>query len=138
MPQASEYLLRMFLGGFLFCGVMLATAQSAPQVGDLLSFEGNTPPASAGASIVNATIVHDIWGAGNQTCRFNLKKMVLAKGITEVEAVSSTQVILRWHSAQTTPALGCLNTSAFFAVKPKDYQHMVSWKQAAMRPYFRG
>lgn len=136
--QASEHFLPMLLSSFVFCGLLLATAQPAPQVGDFLNFDGNVPPAWAGYSVVNATIVHNIWGAGSQACHINLKTMVLAKGATEIEAVSPTQVILQWHADQGTPAIGCPHAPAFFAVRVKDYQHMVAWKQAAIRPYFRG
>lgn len=136
--RASRHFLPMLMGGCLFSGLLLAMAQPQPQVGDRLDFNGNIPPASAGYSVVNATIVHNIWGAGTQACRINLKTMALAKGITEIEAVSSKQVILQIQAAQSMPTIGCPNAPALLAVSTRDYQHMVSWKQAAIRPYFRG
>ena len=138
LSKASGHFLPMLMGGCLFSGLLLAMAQPQPQVGDRLNFDGNVPPASAGYSVVDATIVHDIWGAGTQACRINLKAMVLAKGTTEIEAVSSKRVILQMQATQGTPAIGCPNAPALLAISTKDYQHMVSWKQAAIRPYFRG
>lgn len=136
--KASEHFLPMLMSGCLFSGLLLAMAQPQPQVGDRLNFDGTIPPASAGYSVVNARIVHDIWGAGTQACRINLKMMVLAKAITEIEAASSKQVVLQIQAGQGMPAIGCPAAPALLAVSTRDYQHMVSWKQAAIRPYFRG
>ena len=96
------------------------------------------PPSSAGSTIVNAEMVHNIWETSGQTCRMNLQKMVLAKGITEVEAVNTKQVILQWHADKGTPSIGCPAAPALLAVNIDDYQHIVSWKKEDMKPYFRG
>lgn len=137
-PQTSERFIPMLLGGFLFFWLLMVTVHAAPQVGSFLEFEGSMPPPSAGYTVINATIVHDAWGGNGKTCRMNMKAMMLAKGIAEVEAVNSRQVILQWHENKIISNIGCPSAPALLAVNLNDYQHMVSWEKSAMKPYFRG
>lgn len=135
---AYEYFISVILGGIFISWLLTAATQPSPRVGDLLNCDGNMPPPSAGYTIINATMAPNIWTMSGQTCRMNLKTMVLAKGTTEIAAINAKQVILQWHAAKGTPAIGCPPAPAFLAVNSNDYQHMLSWEATAIRPYFRG
>lgn len=133
-PTGMELML-LVIGGATLYGLTTITTVPMTAVGDMVSFGGPIPTEAAGVTTVNAAVVRDLWGSGGKSCILNLRAMVTADAMTEVDSVSPQLVVFHWLAPAKLPAIGCPGAPALLAVSAEDYQHMVTWRQT---PRWRG
>lgn len=133
-PTGMELML-LLIGGATLYGLTTITTVPMTAVGDMVSFGGPIPTEAAGVTTVNAAVVRDLWGNGGKSCILNLRAMVTADAMTEVDSVSPQLVVFDWLAPAKLPAIGCPGAPALLAVSAEDYQHMVTWRQT---PRWRG
>ena len=133
-PTGMELML-LVIGGATLYGLTTITTVPMTAVGDMVSFGGPIPTEAAGVTTVNAAVVRDLWGNGGKSCILNLRAMVTADAMTEVDSVSPQLVVFHWLAPAKLPAIGCPGAPALLAVSAEDYQHMVTWRQT---PRWRG